>query len=121
MTTITTTTTEISLAKLTPSPANVRRTRAGAGIEALATSIQAHGLLQSLVVRPKLDKEGQATEHYEVVAGARRGSEPRDHCRSRSPSRPYWHEKSVPHQRADEVYPNKTMTKCGFRPSSRAS
>ena len=58
--TVTTTTTEISLAKLVPSPANVRRTGAGAGIEALAASIQAHGLLQSLVVRPKLDGDGQA-------------------------------------------------------------
>ena len=66
------TTTEISLAKLTPSPANVRRTGAGAGIEALAASIQAHGLLQSLVVRPKLGSGGQATDRYEVVAGARR-------------------------------------------------
>ena len=47
MTTITTTTTEISLAKLTLSPANVRRTGAGAGIEALASSIRAHGLLQA--------------------------------------------------------------------------
>jgi len=71
-TTSTYTTTEISLAKLTPSPANVRRTGAGAGIEALAASIQAHGLLQSLVVRPKLDANGQATDRYEVVAGARR-------------------------------------------------
>ena len=70
--TVTTTTTEISLAKLTPSPANVRRTGAGAGIEALAASIQAHGLLQSLVVRPKLNKKGQATDRYEVVAGGRR-------------------------------------------------
>ncbi len=70
--TITYTTTQISLAKLTPSPANVRRTGAGAGIEALAASIQAHGLLQSLVVRQKLDGSGQATGRYEVVAGARR-------------------------------------------------
>jgi len=66
------TTTEISLAKLTPSPANARRTGAGAGIEALAASIQAHGLLQSLVVRPKPGSGGQATGRYEVVAGARR-------------------------------------------------
>ena len=74
MTTITTITTTIgiSLAKLTPSPANVRRTGAGAGLEALAASIQAHGLLQSLVVRPKLGSDGQATDRYEVVAGARR-------------------------------------------------
>ncbi len=70
--TITYTTTEISLAKLTPSPVNTRRTGAGAGIEALAASIQAHGLLQSLVVRPKLGRKGQATGRYEVVAGARR-------------------------------------------------
>jgi ParB family chromosome partitioning protein len=70
--TVTSTTTEISLAKLVPSPVNVRRTGAGAGIEALAASIQAHGLLQSLVVRPRLDSDGQATDRYEVVAGARR-------------------------------------------------
>ena len=65
-------TTEISLAKLVPSPANARRIGAGAGIEALAASIQAHGLLQSLVVRPKLDGSGEPTERYEVVAGGRR-------------------------------------------------
>jgi len=66
------TTTEISLAKLIPSPVNTRRTGAGAGIEALAASIRAHGLLQSLVVRPKLDGGGQPTDRYEVVAGGRR-------------------------------------------------
>ena len=71
-TTMNTTITEISLSKLTPSPANVRRTGAGAGIEALAASIQAHGLLKSLVVQPKLDSDGQETGRYEVVAGARR-------------------------------------------------
>ena len=71
MTTITTTI-DISLSKLTPSTANVRRTAAGAGIEALAASIEAHGLLQSLVVRPKPGNEGQATDRFEVVAGARR-------------------------------------------------
>ena len=70
--TVTTTTTDISLAKLIPCPFNVRRTGAGAGIEALAASIQAHGLLQSIVVRPKLDGEGQASDRYEVVAGGRR-------------------------------------------------
>ena len=70
--TVTTTTTDISLAKLIPCPANVRRTGAGAGIEALAASIQAHGLLQSIVVRAKLDSEGQASDRYEVVAGGRR-------------------------------------------------
>ena len=70
--TVTTTTTDISLAKLIPCPANVRRTGAGLGVDALAASIQAHGLLQSLVVRPKLDSEGQASDRYEVVAGGRR-------------------------------------------------
>ena len=70
--TVTYTTTEISLAKLVPSPANARRTGAGLGIEALAASIQAHGLLQSLVVRPALDGQGQETGRYEVAAGGRR-------------------------------------------------
>ncbi len=70
--TVTYTTTEISLAKLVPFPANARRTGAGLGIEALAASIQAHGLLQSLVVRPALDGDGQATGRYEVAAGGRR-------------------------------------------------
>ena len=71
-TTVATIITGISLSKLVPSPANARRTGAGLGIEALAASIQAHGLLQSLVVRPKLDGEGQATGKYEVAAGGRR-------------------------------------------------
>ena len=64
-------TTSISLSKLTPSPTNVRRTGAGAGIEALAASIAAHGLLQSLVVRAKPGSDAQAGR-FEVVAGARR-------------------------------------------------
>jgi len=68
----TTTITGISLAKLVPSPANARRTGTGLGIEALAASIQAHGLLQSLVVRPALDGHGKATGKYEVAAGGRR-------------------------------------------------
>jgi len=64
--------TGISLSKLVPSPANARRTGVGLGIEALAASIQAHGLLQSLVVRPALDGQGQVTGKYEVAAGGRR-------------------------------------------------
>ncbi|MGG5811661.1 ParB N-terminal domain-containing protein [Falsiroseomonas sp. CW058] len=59
-------TAEIALGRLDPSPANVRRTGAGQGVEALAASIAAHGLLQSLVVRPK------GGGRYEVVAGGRR-------------------------------------------------
>jgi ParB family transcriptional regulator, chromosome partitioning protein len=62
--TVTHATTEISLGKLVPSPANVRRTGRGSGIEELAASIGAHGLLQSLVVRPKLDADGQPTDPY---------------------------------------------------------
>jgi ParB family chromosome partitioning protein len=56
----------IPLNKLIPSPANVRKTASGAGIEELAASIAAHGLLQNLQVRhaPK--------GKFEVVAGGRR-------------------------------------------------
>jgi len=36
---------------LTPSPANVRKSGTGIGIEELAASIAAHGLLQNLQVR----------------------------------------------------------------------
>jgi ParB-like chromosome segregation protein Spo0J len=43
---------DISLAKLVPSPANVRRTGASIGIDELAASIAAHGLLQNPQVRP---------------------------------------------------------------------
>ncbi|NOG74233.1 ParB/RepB/Spo0J family partition protein [Roseicella sp. DB1501] len=70
--TVTHTTTEIALSKLDPSPANVRRTGAGLGVEALAASIAAHGLLQSLAVRAKLDGAGRETGRFEVVAGGRR-------------------------------------------------
>jgi len=56
----------IPLTQLVPSPTNVRKTGAKDGIEALAASIAAHGLLQNLQVRPA--KDG----HYEVVAGGRR-------------------------------------------------
>jgi ParB family transcriptional regulator, chromosome partitioning protein len=56
----------IPLNQLHFSPANVRKTGAKDGIEALAASIAAHGLLQNLQVRPG---EG---DRYEVVAGGRR-------------------------------------------------
>ena len=67
-----------STSSVTPSPADVRRTGAGTGIEALAASIQAHGLLQSPVIRPALDANGKETDRLEVVAGGRRlaGSRP---------------------------------------------
>lgn len=56
----------IPLNKLVPSPANVRKTGASIGIEELAASIKAHGLLQNLQVR------ASAKGKYEVVAGGRR-------------------------------------------------
>ena len=67
--TVTTTTTDISLAKLIPCPANVRGTEASAGIDALAASIQAHGLLQSLVVLLELTKLVRAFTFLQSVGG----------------------------------------------------
>ena len=66
------TTAEVAMSKLDLSAENVRRTGRASGIEELAASIQAHGLLQSLAVRTKLDADGQPTGRYEVVAGGRR-------------------------------------------------
>ena len=57
---------QIPLNQLIPSKANVRKTGAGSGIDELAASIKAHGLLQNLQVRPA---EGGK---FEVVAGMRR-------------------------------------------------
>jgi ParB family chromosome partitioning protein len=48
---------DIPLSKLVASAQNVRRTGREAGIEELAASIAAHGLLQSLSIRPVLDGE----------------------------------------------------------------
>jgi ParB family chromosome partitioning protein len=62
----------IPLSKLVPSPSNVRKTGRDLGIEELAASIAAHGLLQNLTVRPVLDAERNETGKYEVVAGSRR-------------------------------------------------
>jgi len=56
----------IALNLLTPSQSNVRKTNLSAGIEELAASIEAHGLLQNLQVRPA------AKGKFEVVAGGRR-------------------------------------------------
>jgi len=56
----------IPLNTLVPSPANVRKTGVKTGIDELAASIAAHGLLQNLQVRPASDGK------YQVVAGARR-------------------------------------------------
>lgn len=56
----------IALNNLVPSTANVRKTGAASGIEELAASIAAHGLLQNLQVR------SAAKGKFEVVAGGRR-------------------------------------------------
>jgi ParB family transcriptional regulator, chromosome partitioning protein len=56
----------IPLNQLVPSPANVRKTGTMIGIEELAASITAHGLLQNLQVEPG------AKGKFEVVAGGRR-------------------------------------------------
>jgi ParB family transcriptional regulator, chromosome partitioning protein len=56
----------IPLNKLVPSPENVRKTGATAGVAELAAQIKAHGLLQNLTVRPA---EGGK---FEVIAGRRR-------------------------------------------------
>jgi ParB family chromosome partitioning protein len=56
----------IPLSQLVPSPANVRKTDAATGIDELAASIAARGLLQNLQVRPA---NGGT---FEVVAGGRR-------------------------------------------------
>ena len=63
---------EIPLNKLVLSAANVRRTGRENGVEELAASIQAHGLLQSLAVRPELDADGAETGRYRVTGGGRR-------------------------------------------------
>jgi ParB family chromosome partitioning protein len=63
------TTTTIPLNKLIVSADNVRRTGGGIGIDELAASISAHGVLQNLIVRfPEDDAKGR----YEVIAGGRR-------------------------------------------------
>ena len=62
----------VPLSKLTASDANMRKTARDSGLEELAASIAAHGLLQNLTVRPVLDEAGTPTDKYEVVAGGRR-------------------------------------------------
>lgn len=59
------------LNKLVPSPANARKTDALTGIEELAASIKAHGLLQNLQVRATTGGK------FEVVASPRSSALPR--------------------------------------------
>ncbi|MDE2464878.1 MAG: ParB N-terminal domain-containing protein, partial [Alphaproteobacteria bacterium] len=63
---------DVPLAKLVASDKNVRRTGRDAGIEELAASIAAHGLLQSLSVRPVLNADGMETGKFSVTGGGRR-------------------------------------------------
>ncbi len=62
----------IPLNRLRPSPTNVRKTGADVGLEELAASIVAHGLLQPIVVKPELTGDGTETGRYLVTAGERR-------------------------------------------------
>ena len=62
---------EIPLSKLIASSANVRRTGRSANIGELAASIEAHGLLQNLTVRP-MPNGKKKPEAFEVIAGGRR-------------------------------------------------
>jgi ParB family transcriptional regulator, chromosome partitioning protein len=60
----------IPLNKLKKSPNNARKTpHSEASIEAYAASIAAKGILQNLVVEPKLEAEGVATGFYFVTIG----------------------------------------------------
>jgi ParB family chromosome partitioning protein len=63
---------DITFDKLVLSQSNVRRVKAGVGIEELAEDIARRTLLQSLTVRPVLDDSGAETGMYEVPAGGRR-------------------------------------------------
>ena len=62
---------QISLSDLLPWDGNVRKTGAQEGLEELMASIQSHGLLQPLVIKPAPDK-GKTKGKYHVVAGQRR-------------------------------------------------
>lgn len=63
----------LPIAQLTRSPLNVRKNAGGAGLEELAASIDAQGLLQNLtVVETYIKGRGKKVVKYAVVAGARR-------------------------------------------------
>jgi ParB family chromosome partitioning protein len=62
----------IPLCQLKRSKDNIRKTEPLVGIEELAASIQANGVLENLVVFPIDRPDPAEPEFYEVVAGARR-------------------------------------------------
>jgi len=63
---------DIPLNKLVPAPDNVRKTPRDSAVAERAASIEAHGLLHNLTVRPELDEERHETGKYEVIAGRTR-------------------------------------------------
>lgn len=63
---------DIPFDKLVLSQSNVRRIKAGVGIEELAEDIARRTLLQSLTVRAVVDAEGNETGMFEVPSGGRR-------------------------------------------------
>lgn len=67
----------VPLSKLQRSSDNIRKTEATSDIEELAASIEAHGLIQNLTVRPASSANGgsakaTSNDHYRVIAGGRR-------------------------------------------------
>ncbi|NNU49124.1 ParB/RepB/Spo0J family partition protein [Rhizobium sp. WYCCWR 11279] len=63
---------DIPFDKLELSQSNVRNVKAGVSIENLAEDIARRKLLQSLSVRPILDRDGKETGRFDVPAGGRR-------------------------------------------------
>ncbi|MHA0336715.1 ParB/RepB/Spo0J family partition protein [Sphingomonas aquatilis] len=63
---------DIPFDKLVLSQSNVRRIKAGIGIEELAEDIARRTLLQSLTVRAVVDEAGEETGMFEVPSGGRR-------------------------------------------------
>ena len=61
---------QIPFSKLRLSPANARKSFSEAGVEALAISIDAYGLLQPIIVSPAQDKKSI----FYVHAGGRRAT-----------------------------------------------
>lgn len=62
----------IPVSQLTLSPLNVRKTGADHGIEELAASIQAQGIVQNLTVYEEPGKSRQRRAPFPVIAGGRR-------------------------------------------------
>lgn len=60
----------VPFGSVSPSPLNPRRQASKEGLRALADSIKAEGILQSLLVRPKASDHGAVS--FEIIAGERR-------------------------------------------------